>query len=460
MKSHTHLNNLNVVILAAGRGTRMQSDLPKVLHALAGRPLLAHVLDAARALSPAKIIVVAGHKAELVHAAVAAPDVIFVNQSPQLGTGHAIQQAVPELAPGGKTLVLLGDVPLIQAQTLMPLVEGAANRVSMLTAILDDPHNYGRVVRDARKKVKCIVEQKDATHAQIKIHEINTGIFCYPTARLAGWLQQLKNNNNAAEYYITDMVPTAIKARVPVEGTVCSDAAQVEGINTRQQLARMEREYQRRLAANLLNTGVTLADPARIDVRGELRCGEDVVIDVGCVFEGRVTLGDGVRIAPYCVLRDVDIASGTLVEAFSHLVQASIGANCRVGPFSRLRPGAQLAADVHIGNFVEVKASDIGAGSKASHLTYIGDSSVGRNVNIGAGTNTCNYDGVNKHRTIIEDDVFIGSDTQLVAPVTVRRGATIGAGATITKEAPADQLTLSRAKQMSVPGWQRPVKKR
>jgi len=456
MKSNA---NLNVVILAAGRGTRMQSDLPKVLHTLAGRPLLAHVLDAARALSPAKIIVVAGHKAELVHAAVAAPDVIFVNQSPQLGTGHAIQQAVPELAPGGKTLVLLGDVPLIQAQTLMPLVEGAANRVSMLTAILEDPHNYGRVVRDVRKKVKCIVEQKDAKRAQIKIHEINTGIFCYPTARLAGWLKQLKNNNKAAEYYITDVVPMAIKARVPVEGTVCSDAAQVEGINTRQQLARMEREYQRRLAATLLNTGITLADPARIDVRGELRCGKDVVIDVGCVFEGRVTLGDGVRIAPYCVLRDVDIASGTQVEAFSHLVQASIGANCRVGPFSRLRPGAQLAADVHIGNFVEVKASDIGAGSKASHLTYIGDSSVGRNVNIGAGTITCNYDGVNKHRTIIEDDVFIGSDTQLVAPVTVRRGATIGAGATITKEAPADQLTLSRAKQMSVPGWQRPVKK-
>ena len=457
MKSNA---NLNVVILAAGRGTRMQSDLPKVLHTLAGRPLLAHVLDAARALSPAKIIIVNGHKAELVHAAVAAPDVIFVNQSPQLGTGHAIQQAVPELAPGGKTLVLLGDVPLIQAQTLMPLVEGAANCVSMLTAILEDPHNYGRVVRDARKKVKCIVEQKDATRAQLNIHEINTGIFCYPTARLAGWLKQLKNNNKAAEYYITDLVPMAIKARVPVEGTACSDTAQVEGINTRRQLARMEREYQRRLAANLLNTGVTLADPARIDVRGELRCGQDVVIDVGCVFEGRVTLGDGVRIAPYCVLRDVDIASGTLVEAFSHLVQASIGANCRVGPFSRLRPGAQLAADVHIGNFVEVKASDIGAGSKASHLTYIGDSSVGRNVNIGAGTITCNYDGVNKHRTIIEDDVFIGSDTQLVAPVTVRRGATIGAGATITKEAPADQLTLSRAKQMSVPGWQRPVKKR
>ncbi len=452
--------NLNVVILAAGRGTRMQSDLPKVLHTLAGRPLLAHVLDAARALSPAKIIVVSGHKAELVHAAVAAPDVIFVNQSPQLGTGHAIQQAVPELAPGGKTLVLLGDVPLIQAQTLMPLVEGAVNRVSMLTAILDDPHNYGRVVRDARKKVKCIVEQKDATRAQIKIHEINTGIFCYPSARLAGWLRQLKNNNKAAEYYITDVVPLAIKARVPVEGIVCGDAAQVEGINTRQQLARLEREYQSRFAANLLNTGVTLADPARIDVRGELHCGQDVVIDVGCVFEGRVTLGDGVRIAPYCVLRDVDVASGTLVEAFSHLVQASVGANCRIGPYARLRPGAQLAADVHIGNFVEVKASDIGAGSKASHLTYIGDSSVGRNVNIGAGTITCNYDGVNKHRTIIEDDVFIGSDTQLVAPVTVRRGATIGAGATITKEAPADQLTLSRAKQMSVPGWQRPVKKR
>lgn len=452
--------HLNVIILAAGMGKRMHSNLPKVLHHLAGRPLLAHVLETARALTPEKIIVVTGHEAEMVRAAVAAPDIVFVNQSPQLGTGHAVQQAQSELAPGGKTLVLLGDVPLIQPATLKPLIESPTNRVSMVTAQLADPHGYGRVVRDARKKVKCVVEQKDASPAQQKITEINTGIFCYPTARLATWLGRLKNNNAQGEYYITDLLPMAIKDRVAVDGLLCPDESQVEGINNRAQLARLERVYQHRVATRLMEQGVAISDPARFDVRGELTCGHDVSIDVGCLFEGTVILGDSVRIGAYSVLRDVTLGAGTTVEPFSHLAQAGTGKNCRIGPYARLRPGARLADDVHIGNFVEVKASDIGNGSKANHLTYIGDTTVGRNVNVGAGTITCNYDGVNKHRTVIEDDVFIGSDTQLVAPVTVRRGATIGAGATITKEAPPDQLTLSRAKQLSVPGWQRPVKKR
>lgn len=449
---------LNVVILAAGLGKRMVSDLPKVLHVLAGRPLLAHVLDAARALSPAKIIVVTGHRAEEVRKAVAAPDIAFVNQSPQLGTGHAVQQAAPELVPGGKTLVLLGDVPLIQPETLKPLIEGAINRVSMLTAVLDDPTGYGRVVRDTRKKVKCIVEHKDATRAQHKIREINTGIFAYPTAKLGGWLGKLKNTNAQQEYYITDVVPMALKDKVPVEGVVCNDAAQLEGINNRAQLAALERVYQQRVANRLMDQGVAIADPARIDVRGHIACGRDVFIDVGCIFEGKVELGNGVRIGAHCVLNNVKVADQTQIEPFTHIVQAEVGANCRVGPYSRIRPGTVLAEDVHIGNFVEVKASELGVGTKASHLSYIGDSSVGANVNVGAGTITCNYDGANKHRTVIEDDVFIGSDTQLVAPVTVRRGATIAAGTTVTKEVAPGDLALSRVKQMAVQGWKRPEK--
>ena len=449
---------LNVIVLAAGQGKRMYSTLPKVLHTLAGRPLLAHVLDAARALSPAKIIVVTGHGAEQVRSAVAAPDIVFVNQSPQLGTGHAVTQAQPELAPGGKTLVLLGDVPLIQPETLQPLIGGAVNRVFMLTAMLADPQGYGRVVRDARKKVKSVIEHKDASRAQLKIREINTGIFAYPTARLGRWLSKLKNNNAQKEYYITDVLPMAIKDRVPVEGVVCEDAAQVQGINNRAQLAGLERVHQWRTATRLLEQGVAIADPARFDVRGKLTCGHDVFIDVGCIFEGKVQLGDGVHVGAHCVLREVEVAKDTQIEPYSHLVQAVIGANCRIGPYSRIRPGTVLAEDVHIGNFVEVKASDLGVGTKASHLSYIGDSSVGRNVNVGAGTITCNYDGANKHRTVIEDDVFIGSDTQLVAPVTVRRGATIGAGSTITKEVAADDLAISRVKQIGIQGWKRPVK--
>lgn len=449
---------LNVVILAAGLGKRMHSDLPKVLHRLAGRPLLSHVLDAARALSPAKIIVVTGHRAQLVREAAAAPDIVFVNQSPQLGTGHAVQQAVPELAPGGKTLVLLGDVPLIQPETLKPLVEGAVNRVSMLTAMLDDPTGYGRVVRDARKKVKSIVEHKDATRAQLKLREVNTGIFAYPTAKLGGWLARLKNNNAQNEYYITDVVPMALKDRVLVEGVFCADAAQVQGINNRAQLAELERVYQQRAAGRLMEQGVAIADPARFDVRGELRCGKDVFIDVGCIFEGAVTLGDGVRVGAHCVLQDVKVAANTLIEPYSHLAQAAIGANCRIGPYARMRPGTVLADEVHIGNFVEVKASEIGYGSKANHLSYVGDSIVGKNVNIGAGTITCNYDGANKHRTVIEDDVHIGSDVQLVAPVTVTRGVTVGAGTTVWKATAEGGLIINQKSQQHRPEWKRPVK--
>ena len=452
--------NLNIVILAAGIGKRMHSSLPKVLHTLAGRSLLAHVLDAARALSPHKIIVVAGHEAQRVRDAAAAGDVVFVNQSPQLGTGHAVQQALPELVPGGRTLVLLGDVPLIRAETLRPLIEGKVNRVAMLTAVLDDATGYGRVVRDGKKKVTRVVEHRDASAGQKKIREINTGIFAFPTDKLTQWLPKLDNKNSQNEFYITDLVPMALKARVPVEAVVCADVNQIHGVNSRLQLAQLDRVYQTHLAHTLLEAGVAIADPARFDVRGNLSCGRDVTIDVGCVFEGKITLGDGVRVGPYSVLKNVTVAAGTQIDAYCHLADATIGENCRIGPYARLRPGAELSEDVHIGNFVEVKASTIGAGSKANHLAYIGDSTVGRNVNVGAGTITCNYDGANKHRTIIEDDVFIGSDTQLVAPVTVRKGATIGAGATITKEVPANALAISRAKQIAIEGWQRPVKVR
>jgi bifunctional UDP-N-acetylglucosamine pyrophosphorylase/glucosamine-1-phosphate N-acetyltransferase len=449
---------LNVVILAAGQGKRMHSALPKVLHPLAGRPLLAHVIDAARALSPAKIIVVTGHEAAQVRQVVAAPGVVFVNQEPQLGTGHAIQKAQHALVPGGKTLVLLGDVPLIQPGTLKPLIAGVDDRVSLLTAALDDPQGYGRVVRDARKKIKSVVEHKDATRAQLKIHEINTGIFAFPTARLGGWLAKLKNTNAQNEYYITDVLPMALKDRVPVEGVVCADAAQVQGINNRAQLAQLERVYQQRLATRLLEQGVTIADPARFDVRGELLCGNDVTIDVGCIFEGKVKLGDGVRIGAYNILNNVEITRDTQLLPFNHITQAVIGSNCIVGPYTRIRPGTAVADEVHLGNFVEIKASELGFGTKASHLSYIGDSTIGRNVNVGAGTITCNYDGANKHRTVIEDDVFIGSDTQFIAPVTVRRGATIAAGTTVTKEVAADDLAISRVKQVSISGWKRPVK--
>jgi bifunctional UDP-N-acetylglucosamine pyrophosphorylase/glucosamine-1-phosphate N-acetyltransferase len=449
---------LNIVVLAAGQGKRMYSDRPKVMHALAGRPLLAHVLATARALAPKRLVVVCGHGGEQVRTAFAGRDLAFALQEPQLGTGHAVEQALPHIDSACPTLVLYGDVPLIGVPTLERLLAAAGKGLAVLTAELDDPAGYGRILRDRRKQVRGIVEDKDATAAQRRIREVNTGIMVLPAARLGKWLAALENDNAQGEFYLTDVVALALRAGVKVATAVPDANREIFGVNSKSQLASLERAYQTRQAVALMEAGVTLADPARLDVRGTIACGRDVAIDVNCVFEGEVQLADGVSVGANCVLRDVTVGAGTRVEPFTHIDGAKIGARCRIGPYARLRPATELAADVHIGNFTEVKASTVGRGSKANHLAYVGDSSVGRNVNIGAGTITCNYDGANKHRTVIEDDVFIGSDTQLVAPVTVRRGATIGAGSTITKEAPPDALTVSRAKQVTIPGWKRPQK--
>jgi bifunctional UDP-N-acetylglucosamine pyrophosphorylase/glucosamine-1-phosphate N-acetyltransferase len=450
---------VNVVILAAGQGKRMHSDLPKVLHRLAGRPLLAHVIDRARALGAARIVVVYGYGGEAVREAIGDDSIAWVKQAPQLGTGHALQQALPALAPSAHTLVLYGDVPLTRAETLRSLIDAAADGVAMLTVELEDPAGYGRIVREDGA-VKRIVEEKDASPPERAIREVNTGIMALPTQRLAGWLASLRNDNAQREYYLTDLVAAAVDEGVPVRAVQPAAAWETLGVNSKAQLAELERAHQRVVAGRLLDAGVSLADPARIDVRGPLECGRDVAIDVNCVFEGEVSLGDRVSVGAHCVLRNVRIDADTRIEPFCHLEDADIGRACRIGPYARLRPGARLAEDVHVGNFVEVKASTIGAGSKANHLAYIGDSEVGRNVNVGAGTITCNYDGANKHRTIIEDDVFIGSDTQLVAPVRVGRGATLGAGTTLTQDAPPGQLTISRVRQFSLPTWKRPEKKR
>ena len=452
---------MNIVILAAGPGKRMHSSTPKVLHRLAGRAMLSHVFDTAKQLSPKVICVVYGHGGERVRQAVDENGVVWVMQEPQLGTGHAVMQAAPHLDERWPTLVLYGDVPLIRAETLKQLVHAAGKGLGLLTATLDRPTGYGRILRNG-KKVVGIVEEKDATSRQRALREINTGIVVAPTKKLKSWLAKLQNKNAQKEYYLTDIVALATKERVSVTAIQADAAWEALGVNSRVQLAELERIYQRKLAASLLEQGVALADPSRCDVRGSLACGRDVAVDVNCVFEGEVKLGDGVSVGANCVLKGVTVGAGTRIEPFCHLEDADIGADCRIGPYARIRPGTRtrLAAEVHIGNFVEVKASSIGAGSKANHLSYIGDSDVGSNVNVGAGTIVCNYDGANKHRTIIEDDVFIGSDTQLVAPVRVGRGATLGAGTTLTKDAPAGELTLSRAKQVSIPGWQRPVKKK
>jgi bifunctional UDP-N-acetylglucosamine pyrophosphorylase / glucosamine-1-phosphate N-acetyltransferase len=448
---------MNVVILAAGQGKRMHSRRPKVLHHLAGQPLISHVIETARALKATRICVVYGHGGEQVPQALGASDIVFVRQQPQLGTGHALQQALPQLGAAETTLVLYGDVPLIRPATLQALLD-AAGQVKVLTAEPEDSGGYGRIVRDKRGGVAAIVEEKDATAAQRKIREINTWIMALPTARLSGWLSRLKNHNAQGEYYLTDLVALARADRVAVHAVRASEAWETQGVNSKAQLAQLERMYQWQYASRLLEQGVTLADPMRLDVRGGLVCGRDVNIDINCVFEGKVKLGDEVEIGAHCILRNVKVGAGTRIAPFTHIDDAVIGAHCRIGPYARIRPGTRLDEDVHIGNFVEIKASEIAAHSKANHLAYVGDSSVGRNVNIGAGTITCNYDGASKHRTVIEDDVFIGSDTQLVAPVTVRRGATIAAGSTITREAPAGQLTLSRVKQVSLAGWKRPKK--
>ena len=450
---------MNVVILAAGQGKRMRSDLPKVLHAIAGKPMLAHVIDAARKLSPTRIVVVYGHGGERVREALAADDLAWAKQEPQLGTGHAVLQALPHLDPAKPTLILYGDVPLTRVATLRALLDASAGGLALLTVRLAEPAGYGRIVR-VGGEITRIVEEKDADDAERAIREINTGILVAPTAALQRWLPSLGNRNAQGEYYLTDIVALAVAEGMSVQAAQPAAHWEVEGVNSKRQLAELERVWQRNRADVLMDEGVTLADPARIDVRGELVCGTDVAIDVGCVFEGRVVLGDGVSVGPYCAFKDVVVGPGARVHAFCHLEAATVGAESIVGPYARLRPGAELGRDVHIGNFVEVKNSSIADHSKANHLAYIGDATIGSRVNVGAGTITCNYDGANKHRTIIEDDVFIGSDTQLVAPVVVRRGATLGAGTTLTREAPPDQLTVSRAKQVSIAGWRRPVKQK
>jgi bifunctional UDP-N-acetylglucosamine pyrophosphorylase/glucosamine-1-phosphate N-acetyltransferase len=449
---------LNIAILAAGRGKRMVSRLPKVLQPLAGRPLIAHVVETARALIPEKICVVYGYGGERVPQAVGASDITFVKQAPQLGTGHALQQALSQLGNSGVTLVLYGDVPLVRRDTLLPMIDCGTQRVSVLTAELDQPAGYGRILRDTKGHITGIVEEKDASAAQRGIREVNTGIMTLPTVRLAAWLGKLKNHNAQGEYYLTDVIALALADGVAVSAVNTRDVWETLGANSRRELARLERVYQQQCATRLLDQGVTLADPMRIDVRGNLKCGVDVLIDVNCVFEGDVTLGDRVEIGANCVLRSVEIGQGTRIEPFSHVDGAKIDGGCRIGPYARIRPGTRLARDVHIGNFVEVKASEIGAGSKANHLAYVGDATVGRKVNIGAGTITCNYDGANKHRTVIEDNVHIGSDVQLVAPVTVGTGATIGAGATITRDVLPGELTFTKKEQVTKPGWKRPKK--
>ena len=452
---------MNIVILAAGMGKRMNSALPKVLHPLAGRPLLAHVIDTARTLQPTRLVVVVGHGAEKVQAAVAAPDVQFAVQAQQLGTGHAVQQALPFVDPSVPTLVLYGDVPLTRASTLKRLVDAAQNgRYGVLTVTLDDPTGYGRIVRDSSGAVQKIVEQKDASADERKIAEINTGIITTPTQQLETWLASLKNDNAQGEFYLTDVVERALESGVEIVTAQPDEEWETLGVNSKQQLAELERIHQRNVADDLLVAGVTLLDPARIDVRGTLECGRDVSIDVNCVFEGRVTLADNVTIGPNCVIRDAVIGTGTRVDAFTHIEGGTTGANVVLGPYARLRPGAQLGDESHVGNFVEVKNAVLGVGSKANHLSYIGDSDVGARVNIGAGTITCNYDGANKHRTVIEDDVFVGSDTQLVAPVRIGRGVTIAAGTTVWKDVGEGELVLNEKTQVSRGGYVRPTKKK
>jgi bifunctional UDP-N-acetylglucosamine pyrophosphorylase/glucosamine-1-phosphate N-acetyltransferase len=450
---------LDVIVLAAGQGKRMRSELPKVLHPLAGRPLLAHVLETARALAPRKTIVVHGHGAEQVRAAFAGHDVEWVLQAEQLGTGDAVRQALPRLAGDGEVLILYGDVPLVRPASLQRLADAARTGVAVMTAEVDDPSGYGRVLRNQAGGVERIVEEKDASSAERAVREINAGFMALGARRLRDWLAKIGNRNAQKEYYLTDLVGLAVGDGVPVVAVKVEDATEVAGVNSKRELAALERAAQRRWARQLMDEGVTLADPARIDVRGTLECGRDVSIDVNCVFEGRVVLGDRVRVGPNCLLRNVSIAAETEVHAFSHLEDSQVGARCRLGPYARLRPGSALADEVHIGNFVEVKASRLGARSKANHLAYIGDTEVGARVNVGAGTIVCNYDGAAKHRTVIEDDCFIGSDATLVAPVRSARGSYIGAGSTITRDTPAGQLSVARARQVSIPGWKPPKKK-
>ncbi|TDP71023.1 bifunctional UDP-N-acetylglucosamine diphosphorylase/glucosamine-1-phosphate N-acetyltransferase GlmU [Roseateles toxinivorans] len=458
---------LNVVIMAAGKGTRMKSSLPKVLHKLAGQSLLQHVLNTCGGLGAQRLIVITGHGAEAVEAAVTGPDLHFVRQMPQLGTGHAVQQAVPELLEGGTALILNGDVPLIRTATAEKLVQACAGKnLALLTVELADATGYGRILRsgDARGgHVLGIVEHKDATERQREIREGYTGMMAAPTALLKRWLAALKNDNAQEEYYLTDIVAMAVAEGVPVVASHASNETEVLGVNSPLQLADLERRFQRQQAETLLESGVRMADPARFDLRGTLSCGSDVEIDVGCVFEGQVSLGNEVRIGAHCVIRNAQIADGAVIHPFTHIdgeaLGVKVGAGALIGPFARLRPGADLGPEVHIGNFVEVKNTTMARGAKANHLAYLGDATVGERVNYGAGSITANYDGANKHRTVIEADVHVGSNCVLIAPVTIGEGGTIGGGSTISKSTPAGELTVARGKQVSISGWKRPKKK-
>lgn len=450
---------LHVVILAAGEGKRMKSALPKVLQPVAGRPMLAHVIDVARALGAAGIHLVYGHGGAQVRAAFAEQaDLLWAEQAQQLGTGHAVMQAMPGIPDGARVLVLFADVPLIRSETLHGLL-AAGGSLAVLAAELVDPSGYGRVLRDANGRVAAIVEHKDADAAQRAVRTINTGMIAADAAALRRWLAALRNDNAQGEYYLTDVFAMAASEGSPAMMALCADPVEVEGANDPWQLARLERAFQMRAAKLLALSGVRLADPARLDVRGTVFAGRDVAIDVDVILEGDVVLGDAVRIGPFCRLKDVSIGAGSVVHAHCDLDGARIAGGCVVGPYARLRPGTELASGAHIGNFVETKQTRLGRGSKASHLTYLGDADIGQDVNVGAGTITCNFDGANKHRTTIEDGVFIGSDTALVAPVTVGAGATIAAGSTITHDVPAGELAVARARQAVIPGWKRPRKR-
>ncbi len=450
--------NLHVVVLAAGQGTRMKSRRPKVLQPIAGRPLLGHVLHMAAHLAPKQIHVVYGHGGDQVRSAFADHTVNWVEQAEQLGTGHAVDRAMPSIPDDAMVLVLYGDVPLIRSVTMQRLIAAASEGLALLTVTLDEPEGYGRILRDASGAVHAIVEQKDASPEECAITEVNTGFLAAPAHLLRGWLAGLDCENAQGEYYLTDCVAASVAQGHPVATVTTEDTVEVLGVNDRIQLAHLERHYQAREALKLLHGGLTILDPARFDVRGSLKHGMDCVIDVNCLFQGEVKLGHDVVIGPNCVLEDVVIGDGARIEANSHLVGATVGANAQVGPYARLRPGTQLAAGAKVGNFVETKNAVVGLGSKINHLSYVGDAELGTGVNIGAGTITCNYDGVNKHKTVIGDGAFVGSNSALVAPVTIGAQATIGAGSTISHDAPEGALTVARGRQKTIPGWHRPRK--
>ena len=451
---------MEVIVLAAGQGKRMRSVLPKVLQPLAAKPMLAHVLDTARALEARRIVVVYGHGGEVVREALAAPDLAWARQDPPQGTGHAVQQAMPLVEDGDIALILYGDVPLIGQASLRRLTAAASDRsLALLTVEMADPTGYGRILRDVAGKVTRIVEEKDASPEERRVTEVNTGILAAPVARLRQWLANLRNDNAQGEYYLTDIIAMAVADGLEVITTQPDAFEETLGVNNKTQLAELERIHQRNIARRLTDEGVTVIDPARLDVRGRLVCGRDVEIDINCIFEGDVELGDGVRIGANCIIRNAKIGAGTRIAAFSQIEDTVMGEACVIGPYARTRPGTVLGTDVHLGNFVEVKNSNIADHSKANHLAYVGDADIGQRVNVGAGTITCNYDGAEKHMTVIEDDVFLGSDTQLVAPVTVHKGATLGAGTTLTSDAPEDALTLARTRQTTLTRWKRPRKK-